>query len=39
MRKLVGPDGKTRQMWHEVVDAAHNIVHQHEIAVESSEEP
>jgi hypothetical protein len=28
-RKLIGPDGNTLQVWHEVVDADGNIIHQH----------
>ena len=32
-RKLIAPEGQTARIWHEVIDAAGRIVHQHEIPV------
>jgi hypothetical protein len=28
-RKIIGPDGRTDEVWHEVLDAQGNFVHQH----------
>ena len=30
MRKLVDPDGITREVWHEVIDRQGNVLHQHD---------
>ena len=29
IRKIVGPDGRTREVWHEVLDGQGNLLHQH----------
>ncbi len=31
VRRIIGPDGVTREIWHEVMDATGNMLHQHRI--------
>jgi hypothetical protein len=33
IRKIVSPDGETREIWHEVVDPHGNVVHQHRMPI------
>jgi hypothetical protein len=35
IRKIIGPDGKTREVWHEVLRRDGTIIHQHEKPVRS----
>ena len=37
MRKIVGLDGETREVWHEVADAAGRLVHAHRYRVAGQE--
>jgi hypothetical protein len=34
IRKVVGPDGQTREIWHEVIAPTGEIVHQHPMPIE-----
>jgi hypothetical protein len=29
IRKVLGPDGRTREVWHEVLDGQGNLIHTH----------
>lgn len=32
-RKIVDPDGQTREVWHEVYDRAGTVLHRHQIPI------